>query len=333
MIPKKKPNVMSKINHNETVYDCGCEVSADEFTHIGPMKNGGEHIARRSVGYFQGAVEYLMRDKLALILILILLFIVLGSVFIPMLSSYSFREQHLEHVNAGMFYTAPDGHHHLFGTDSLGRDLFVRIWEGGRISLSIAFAAVLINCLIGILYGGISGYFGGRLDNILMRVIDIINGIPYLLIIILLMTIMKRGIATIIIAYAAVGWCGMARLVRGQILQLKEQEFVICAQTMGASAFRILLKHMIPNILSLIIVNLTLAIPGAIFTEAYLSFIGLGVPIPMASWGTLANDGIVNFQRYAFQLLLPAFFISITMLSFNLLGDKLRDAFDPKLRR
>ena len=300
MIPKKKPNVMSKINHNETVYDCGCEVSADEFTHIGPMKNGGEHIARRSVGYFQGAVEYLMRDKLALILILILLFIVLGSVFIPMLSSYSFREQHLEHVNAGMFYT---------------------------------FAAVLINCLIGILYGGISGYFGGRLDNILMRVIDIINGIPYLLIIILLMTIMKRGIATIIIAYAAVGWCGMARLVRGQILQLKEQEFVICAQTMGASASRILLKHMIPNILSLIIVNLTLAIPGAIFTEAYLSFIGLGVPIPMASWGTLANDGIVNFQRYAFQLLLPAFFISITMLSFNLLGDKLRDAFDPKLRR
>lgn len=333
MFHKKKQNVIPETNINEVVYACDIEVSADEFTRLGQEKNGGEGIARRSVSYFRGAMEHLLHDKLAMTLIFILLLIVLCSIFMPMVSPYSFKEQHLDHVNAGMFYTAADGHMHLFGTDSLGRDLFVRIWEGGRISLTIAFVAVTINCLIGIIYGGISGYFGGWLDNILMRIVEIINGIPYLLIIILLMTVMKRGMATIIIAYAAVGWCGMARLVRGQIMQLKEQEFVISARTMGASATRILAKHMVPNILSIIIVNLTLAIPSAIFTEAYLSFIGLGVPVPMASWGTLANDGIVNFQRYAFQLLIPAFFISITMLSFNLLGDKLRDAFDPKLRR
>ncbi len=331
MTDKQKQYVISK--ENEMVYDCDCEVSADEFTHVGVKPNGGEAIHRRSVGYFQGAMEYLYHDKLAMTFIVILLVMILCSILMPMLSSYSFKEQHLDHVNAGMLYTAPDGHLHLFGTDSLGRDLFVRIWEGGRISLSIAFMAVIINGLMGILYGGISGYFGGWLDNIMMRIVEVISGIPYLLIIVLLMTIMKRGITTIIIAYATVGWCDMARLVRGQILLLREQEYVIYAQTMGASATRILIKHLIPNLLSLIIVNLTLAIPGAIFTEAYLSFIGLGVPIPMASWGTLVNDGIVNFQRYAYQLLLPAFFISLTMLSFHLLGDKLRDAFDPRLRR
>lgn len=333
MFRKQKVNSVPETTTEEVVYACDCEVSPDEFTRVGQEKNGGEEIARRSVSYFRGAMEHLLHDKLAMTLIFILLLIILFAIIMPMISPYSFKEQHLDHVNAGMFYVAPDGHMHLFGTDSLGRDLFVRIWEGGRISLIIAFVAVTINCLIGIIYGGISGYFGGWLDNIMMRIVEIINGIPYLLIIILLMTVMKRGMGTIIIAYAAVGWCGMARLVRGQIMQLKEQEFVISARTMGASATRILMKHMVPNILSIIIVNLTLAIPSAIFTEAYLSFIGLGVPVPMASWGTLANDGIVNFQRYAYQLLIPAFFISITMLSFNLLGDKLRDAFDPKLRR
>lgn len=329
----KKTKAAVNIATEEIIYDCDCEVSAEEFIHVGIVSNDEESLPRRSVGMLQGAMEYLFHDKVAMMCMVILLVMILCSILIPMFSPYSFREQHLEHVNAGMLYTAPDGHHHWFGTDSLGRDLFVRIWEGGRISLTIAFVAVMINAFIGTLYGGISGYFGGWLDNIMMRLLDVISGIPYLLIIILLMTVMKRGIMTIIIAYATVGWCGMARLVRGQILLLKQQEYVICAQTMGASAARILFRHMIPNVLSLMIVNLTLDIPSAIFTEAYLSFIGLGVPVPMASWGTLANDGIVNFQHYAYQLFLPAFFISLTMLSFHLLGDKLRDAFDPQCRR
>ena len=147
------------------------------------------------------------------------------------------------------------------------------------------------------------------------------------------MMVMSPGIGTLIIAYAITGWVSMARLVRGQVIQLKEQEFVVASQTMGASTKRIILKHLVPNLLSIIIIQLTLEIPSAIFTEAFLSFIGLGVPIPNSSWGTLANDGIQVFRNYPTQLLIPAFFISITMLSFNLLGDKLRDAFDPKLRR
>jgi len=333
MFKKKKQIIIPETNVKEEVLACDCDIAADEFTWIGQDKGKMDEIKRRSVGYFKGAMERLWHDKLAMILIFTLLFIILCAIIMPMISPYSFKEQHLEHVNQGMFYTAPDGHMHIFGTDSLGRDLFVRIWEGGRISLTIAFVAVAINCIVGIIYGGISGYFGGWIDNVMMRIVEVISGIPYLLIVILLMTVLERGMGTIIIAYSTVGWCGMARLVRGQIIQLKEQEFVISARTMGASAIRILAKHMVPNILSIIIVNLTLAIPSAIFTEAYLSFIGIGIRVPLASWGTLAQDGIINFQSYPHQLMLPAFFISITMLSFNLLGDKLRDAFDPKLRR
>ncbi len=254
------------------------------------------------------------------------------SIVMPMISQYTMSEISDSH-NLGLMSEDVHGNFHIFGTDNLGRDSWTRLWYGGRISLLIAFVAVGINCIIGIIYGGISGYLGGWVDNIMMRIVEIVSGIPYLLVVILLMTIMKPSISTIIIAYALVGWVGMARLVRGQVIQLKEQEFVISARTMGAGAGRILMRHLVPNTLSVIIVNLTLAIPSAIFTEAYLSFIGLGVPLPQASWGTLANDGITNFRYYPEQLLIPAILISLTMLGFNLLGDKLRDAFDPKLRR
>lgn len=331
---KKKPQVVPETNVDEETFSCDCEVQPEDFEWVGQDAGKMDQIARKSVSYFKGAMDTLFHSKLAMTLIVILLIIIACSIVMPMICPFDRATQHLTETNKGMFATCTEGGGiHIFGTDSLGRDLFVRIWDGGRISLTIAFVAVAINGLVGVIYGGISGYFGGWIDNIMMRIVEVINGIPYLLIIILLMTVMPRGMGTIIIAYAAVGWVGMARLVRGQVMQLKEQEFVISARTMGASASRVLVKHMIPNILSIIIVNLTLAIPSAIFTEAYLSFIGLGVPVPMASWGTLANDGIVNFQSYPWQLLIPGFFISITMLSFNLLGDKLRDAFDPKLRR
>ena len=167
----------------------------------------------------------------------------------------------------------------------------------------------------------------------MMRIVEVINGIPYMIVVILLMMILKPGMGAIIIAYSLVGWTGMARLVRGQIVGLKEQEFVIAAKAMGAKPSRIITKHLLPNILSVVIVNITLAIPGVIFSEAFLSFIGLGVPIPMSSWGTLANDAILVFRTYPMQLFLPSICICLTMLGFNLLGDALRDAFDPKLRR
>ena len=305
-----------------------------DFEWVGPDAGNAEAIARPSISYWKDALNRLFRNKTAVVCIVFLTIIILCALIIPEFAPYRMSEQHITHTSKGWMFTDPvDGHLHMFGTDALGRDIFVRVWSGARVSMFIAFTAVAVNFLIGVIYGGIAGYFGGTIDIVLMRIVEIINGIPYLMIVILLMTIMKPGMATIIIAYATVGWTGMARLVRGQIVGLKEQEFVIAAKAMGASPARIIAKYLLPNILSVVIINITLAIPGAIFTEAFLSFIGLGVPIPRASWGTLANEGIRVFQQYPVQLLVPAFFISLTMLSFNLLGDALRDAFDPKLRR
>ena len=201
------------------------------------------------------------------------------------------------------------------------------------VPLLAAFAAVAVNLVVGMIYGGISGYFGGLADNIMMRIVEVINGIPYMIIVVLLMMVLPQGIFTMVIAYATTGWTGMARLVRGQCLSLKNQEFVVASEAMGAKAGRIIGKHLLPNALSVIIINVTLAVPSAIFTEAFLSYIGLGVPVPQPSWGMLAQEGASVFQLYPHQLWIPAIAISLTMLSFNLLGDGLRDAFDPRLRR
>ena len=325
-----------EVNKNEKELDptlsINDSIDSSEFEWIGQDLDKMQDIGRPSISYWQDAFGRLKKDKAAIIFISILAIITVCAIIIPMIYPYGYADQHRQHINAAMFFS--DGTcFHVFGTDGMGRDMFVRIWEGARISLGIAFVSVLVNGLIGVIYGGISGYFGGRIDDIMMRIVEIVNGIPYLLVVILLMTVMDRGMTTIIIALVAVGWVGMARLVRGQVIQLKEQEYVIAAKTMGVSTSCIIIKHLVPNLLSIIIVNLTLAIPSAIFNEAFLSFIGLGVRVPLASWGTLAQEGITNFRYYPSQLLIPAFFISITMLSFNLLGDKLRDAFDPRLRR
>ncbi len=304
------------------------------FEWIGANVTESEGITRPSTSYWKDAMKRLFKNKVAVFCLFVIILIGILAILIPIVSPYTISEQHLTHTNVGMGYKdQADGHMHLFGTDTLGRDIFTRVWSGARTSLFISFAAVFINVIVGIIYGGISGYIGGMVDNVMMRIIEIINGIPYLIIVILLMMVLPGGVMTMVIAYAAVGWTGMARLVRGQIMSLKQQDYVTAAKVMGANSNRIIFKHLIPNTLSVIIVNITLAIPNAIFTEAFLSFIGLGVPIPHASWGTLANDGIKVFQMYPSQLIIPALFISVTMLSFNLLGDGLRDAFDPKLRR
>ncbi|MBP1754592.1 MAG: oppC [Firmicutes bacterium] len=309
-------------------------IEKSQFEWVGANATEAEKISRPNTSYWRDAMHRLSKNKPAMVCLFVIIFIALLSIFVPVLSPYTISEQHLTHSDQSMFFTDPiDGHMHIFGTDSLGRDIFTRTWSGGRVSLFIAFSAVFINFIIGVIYGGISGYLGGSVDNIMMRIIEIINGIPYLIIVVLLMMVIPPGAMTMVIAYAAVGWTGMARLVRGQIMSLKQQDYVIAAKVMGAKPARIIGKHLLPNTLSIVIVDLTLAIPSAIFTEAFLSYIGLGVPVPMASWGILANDGSRVFQMYPSQLIIPAICISLTMLSFNLLGDGLRDALDPKLRR
>jgi len=238
------------------------------------------------------------------------------------------------------------------GTDYLGRDILTRIMYGARISLLVAFIATAVNFLIGITYGSISGYLGGNVDNLMMRYVDIINSIPLVLYVILLMVLLREivwdvdlfgknvvlfngsdGFTTIIIALGSVYWVGMARLVRGQVLSLKEQEYVLAARTIGVSNWKIITRHLIPNSLGPIIVSMTMMIPSAVFTEAFLSFIGIGVSAPQASWGTLANEALGGIMRYTYQLVFPSMAIAITMLGFNFLGDGLRDALDPRLRK
>ncbi|MFG6115578.1 oligopeptide ABC transporter permease [Halobacillus sp. MO56] len=221
---------------------------------------------------------------------------------------------------------------HWFGTDSLGRDLWTRTWHGTRISLYIAFLAATIDMIIGVIYGGVSAYYGGRVDNIMQRIIEVLVGIPNLVIVILMILILEPGILSITIALTITGWISMARIIRGQVLKLKNQEFVLASRTLGAPDSRILKKHLVPNVTGLIVINTMFTIPAAIFFEAFLSFIGLGLPTPIASLGTLIDDGFKSLQTNPHVLIFPAIIISMIMVAFNILADGLRDAFDPKMR-
>lgn len=283
--------------------------------------------ARPSTTFSQAAWQRLKKNKLAMIGLYTILLIFLLALVGPLLSSGSYSDQNLMQTNK------PPSAAHWFGTDNLGRDLFIRVLYGARISLSIGVVASFLNLTIGVFYGGIAGFFGGRVDRVMMNIVDILYGIPVLLYVILLMVVLQPGLTNIFSALGIAYWLNMARIVRGQILSLKEQEYVIAARTIGASNWRILVHHLLPNSMGPIIITMTLAIPEAIFTEAFLSFIGLGVAAPMASWGVLASEGITSLRSYPFQLFFPAMAISITMLAFNFLGDGLRDALDPRVRR
>lgn len=222
--------------------------------------------------------------------------------------------------------------YYWLGTDNLGRDQFTRIWKGTQISLYIAFLAAFIDMVIGVAYGAISGYFGGRIDNVMQRIIEVLMGIPNLVVVILMILILKPGIISITVALTITGWVGMARVVRAQVLKLKNQEFVLASRTLGASHSKIIFKHLIPNLVGVIIINTMFTIPNAIFFEAFLSFIGLGLQDPIASLGTLIDEGFKSMRAFPYQMIYPAIVISVIMVAFNMIADGLRDALDPKMR-
>ncbi|MFS8513756.1 MAG: ABC transporter permease [Planifilum fulgidum] len=302
---------------------------AEAFEPAPRREAEAEAISRPSLSYWQDAWIRLRKNWLAIAGLVILVLLAVMAIFGPHMVDYTYYEQNLETGKN----LEPSGEH-WFGTDDLGRDMFVRTWYGARVSLMIGLAAGLIDLIIGVLYGGISGYKGGRTDEIMMRIVDVLWGLPYLLTVILLLVVMEPGVLTIIIALSITGWLRMARLVRGQVLQLKEQEYVLAARTLGASGRWILFKHLLPNSLGPIIVLLTYTVPSAIFAEAFLSFLGLGVQAPFASWGTMIDDATaVILSGEWWRLFFPAFFLSLTLLAFNMLGDGLRDALDPKMRK
>ena len=286
-----------------------------------------DKMTRPSLTYWSDAWRRFRGNRVAMVSAVILLIVILMAVFQPMVSKYAYDEQDWFAINQG------PSSEHWFGTDELGRDIFVRCWEGARVSLLIAFVVAILNGTIGILYGGISGYFGGVTDNIMMRFCELIASIPQMLWVVLLILVLKPGIFPIILAIGVTGWIGMARLFRGQVFALKESEFVMASRTMGAGSLWIILKHLLPNAMSPIIISMANAIPGAIFSESFLSYIGLGVPLPTASWGVLASDGANKLLNFPYQLLFPSLLICITMLCFNLMGDGLRDALDPRMRQ
>lgn len=301
-------------------------IEKDKFKIVGNRQAETDVLAAKSVSFWKEVFLRFSQNKLAIIGLIILITIALMAIFAPVFSSYKYSDQ------LGV-YNAPPSKEFWFGTDDLGRDIFVRIWEGARISLFIGIAAALIDLVIGVLWGSISGLAGGRVDNIMMRIADVLTAVPYLLVVIVLLVVLQPGLVPMIIALSITGWINMARIVRGEVLSIKNQEYVLAARTLGANTWHLILKHLIPNALGAILVTMTLTIPAAIFTEAFLSFLGLGVPAPRASWGTMASEGIKALTNAPWRLIFPALFISVTIFGFNAVGDGLRDALDPKLRK
>lgn len=297
------------------------------YSFVDTDRQEAEQFTRPSVSYWQDAWRRLRKDRLAVFGMICLAVIVVAAIFGPMLSPYDYETADFSAVDQ------PPSRAHWFGTDGLGRDLLVRILYGARISLTIGFVAAFVNMLIGVLYGGIAGFVGGRVDNVMMRFVDILIALPSLLYIILLMMFMGSNIRSILIALCISSWVGTARVTRSQVVSLKHQEYVLAARLSGASNFDILLRHLLPNSMGPIIVSVTFLIPSAIFNEAFLSFLGIGIQKPMASWGSLANDAIPKLYSSPHQMIFPIIAISLTMFSLNFIGDGLRDALDPKLKK
>lgn len=284
-------------------------------------------IERKSQSYMKMVWRRLKKDKLAVFGIAVLVLMIIFAVFSPIFSPYDYAQTDFYHMLEW------PSRQHWFGTDKMGRDIFIRTMYGARISLTIGFTAAFVNMIIGVLYGGIAGYFGGTADLIMMRIVDILSGIPSLIYLILIMMFLGNTMSSILLAMCLTFWITTARMVRGQILTLREQDFALAAKVCGLNRWQILIHHLIPNSIGTIIVTVTFLIPTAIFQEAFLSFLGIGIQVPQASWGTLANDAIEYLFTCPYQMFFPAAAISLTIFALNFIGDGLRDALDPRLKK
>ena len=304
------------------------DLTPDLFEQTDFGAEESERIARPPVGFWKDSWIRLKKNRGALISlgVMVLLFLMAFAIG-PLTSQYGPFAQDLSRrfqgPSAGFW----------FGTDEFGRDMWSRVWAGTRVSLYIAFLAAFLDLFVGVTYGAVSGFLGGRVDNVMQRIIEILVGIPSLVVAILAMVVFSPGIITISIAIGITGWVYMARIVRGRMLQLKNQEFALASRSLGASGPRLVRKHLIPNSLGPIIVNLMFTIPSAIFAEAFLSFIGLGIQVPQASLGSLIDAGAGEMRFHSYLLWFPSVVFCLIMICFNLLGDGLRDALDPKMRK
>jgi oligopeptide transport system permease protein len=304
------------------------ELRPDLFEPVSAEYHDSERIIGPSIGFWKDSWIRLKKNKAALVsLVVIIVLLAMAFVLGPLLTPYTPDEQ-----NISRGYTSPSGEY-WFGTDEFGRDMFARLWEGTRVSLYIAFLAAFLDLAVGVTYGAVSGLLGGRVDSIAQRIIEILVGIPNLVVAILAMVIFDPGILTLSIAIGLTGWVTMARIVRGRVMQLKDQEFTLASRSLGAGKRRLLLKHLLPNSLGPIIITVMFTVPSAVFYEAVLSFIGLGIQVPNASLGALIDAGASEMRFHPYLLLFPATVFSLLMLCFNVFGDGLRDALDPRMRR
>ena len=303
-------------------------LSPQDFAICGEEAGGADLLARKPVTYWQDAWRRFFANKLAVCALVLLCVIALATIFAPLLSGQSPTARNL--LERKQWPSA----RHLFGTDELGRDLFVRVWTGGRGSIAIGIGGAAIVAVVGCLYGGLAAYFGGKVDMLMMRIVEVLSSVPHLLVVIMMSVVLESSsIPTLLFAMTVTGWCPIARLVRSQMLQISRSEYVTAAKIMGVSPLKIVMRHMIPNTISVIIVAITFRIPGFIFGEAFLSYVGLGVQPPNTSWGALASAAQNSLLYQPYMMFFPALLIALTMLSFTLMGDGLRDALDPKLRR
>jgi oligopeptide transport system permease protein len=354
---------MARLNETERVPTADANEPVQDATHMAPpgvaarqqMINEPEAMAadqlygtappadrlgQETAGFVEGtslwrdAWRRLKKNKLAVIGGIVVIFVILASLVGPIIlqsiTGYTYATIPSERA---LVKAMPPSWHHPMGTDPQGRDILARVMVGGRISLMVALVATAVSLVIGVSYGAISGYFGGKIDNFMMRIVDLIYAVPYMIIVIVLLALFEKSLFLLFAALGAVSWLTMARIVRGQVLSLKNQEFVEAARSIGVPTWKVIFRHLVPNTLGPVIVYATLTVPSVILQEAFLSFLGLGVQAPLSSWGTLASEGADNIAIYPWMIIFPGVTMALTLFSLNFVGDGLRDALDPHMRK